>query len=644
MEEAPSVRRRLDFNASFYDEDYYKRNSSSSEPSRSQKTFKPPKPSDQRWFTYHSSKGVYTALSKSQKRRHQRIDCMARRQAAQETSAPQWRPKDTIVTDDERPPPAIMTELVQGKRLVNRDIETTFEEADKRIKLLLRPGEMKARLEHFRQEAESKLAPPAIQEPLIKIRRNLHPPFLGEALEYMREFHKKHSANDLYGLPKASQDTIDLVLICLDAERIIQKTSDPGLKARFQHIREARVLGFEVDPYTDIDAADLPFSIEDLQSLRYHFEVFLAVSLFGLTTDEIACVARLDAYLDTRDARIHYQEQARILTPSTLSTSTSLVSITPNQQAAEATTQDQTLEEGAEESLCPTLTTTKVVVADQTKDEEDPNPMGPSVLDNMEISMVHVLPAAFQSSTAQPNFLDGDVVAEEAGHVDFVSVAEADSITKDDNIKAALAELFPRSPSANLHHLKPLYVTAHIEGYPVSKVFVDCGATVNIMPMNIMKALRCSNDELIPSGITMSSFVGDKSQTKCVIPLTVNIAGRIHMTAFFVVNSKTEYNALLGRDWIHQTSCIPSSLYQVLIFWDGKLVTVHPADSQPFETNMIQARYYDDHVGYITLQGFNDEGRPTRISVQKAIEVGVETVHQDSARLGLANFLPEADV
>ncbi|KAM2302596.1 hypothetical protein ACFX1S_033381 [Malus domestica] len=309
--------------------------------------------------------------------------------------------------------------------------------------------------------------------------------------------------------------------------------------------------------------------MEDLQYLRYHFEVFSAVSLFGLTTDEIARVVRLDAYLDTRDARIHYQEQARILTPSTLSTSTSLEAITQNQQVAEAATQDQTTEEGAEESLCPTLTTTEAVVVDQTRDEvseEDPNPLGPSVLDNMEISMVHVLPAAFQSSTAQPNFLDGDVVAEEAGHVDFVSVAEVNSATKDDNIKAALAELFPRSPSANLHHLKPLYVTAHIEGYPVSKVFVDCGATVNIMPMNIMKALRHSNDELIPSGITMSSFVGDKSQTKCVIPLTVNIAGRTYMTAFFVVDSKTEYNALLGRDWIHQTSCIPSSLYQVLIF------------------------------------------------------------------------------
>ncbi|KAM2920790.1 hypothetical protein COP2_042608 [Malus domestica] len=174
--------------------------------------------------------------------------------------------------------------------------------------------------------------------------------------------------------------------------------------------------------------------------------------------------------------------------------------------------------------------------------------MGPSVLDNMEISMVHVLPVDFQSSTAQPNFLDSDVVAEEDGHIDFVTIAEVESTTKDDSLKAALAELFPRSSSAKLHHLKPLYVTTHIEGYPVSKVFVDCGATVNIMPVNIMNALRRSNDELIPSGITMSNFVGNKSQTKGVLPLAVNITDRNHMTTFFIVDSKTEYNALLGRD------------------------------------------------------------------------------------------------
>ncbi|KAM1639445.1 hypothetical protein ACFXTN_008731 [Malus domestica] len=115
------------------------------------------------------------------------------------------------------------------------------------------------------------------------------------------------------------------------------------------------------------------------------------------------------------------------------------------------------------------------------------------------------------------------------------------------------------------------------------------------------------------------------------------------MTTFFIVDSKTEYNALLGQDWIHQTNCIPSSLYQVLIFWDGKLIVVHSADNQPFKTNMIQARYYDDHVGYITLQGFNEDRRSTRISVQKAIKVGAETVHQDSVRLDLVDLITNTD-
>ena len=48
---------------------------------------------------------------------------------------------------------------------------------------------------------------------------------------------------------------------------------------------------------------------------------------------------------------------------------------------------------------------------------EDRDPMGHSVLDNMEISMVHVLSVDFQPTASQPNSLDGDVVAEEATQV-----------------------------------------------------------------------------------------------------------------------------------------------------------------------------------------------------------------------------------
>ena len=211
---------------------------------------------------------------------------MAHRQVAQATLATKWQPKETVGNKDDRQPSATMVELLQGNKVINRDFETTIEESDKRIKLFLQPGEIKAHLEHFWKEAKSKLPPLPPQQPLIKVRWHLQPPFLSQALEYMWEFHKKHSPNYLYGLPKAFQETLDSALTCPNAEQIIQKTTDPRMKARFQHIREARVLGFEVDPYTDIDTADLPFSLEDLQYLQYHFELFSAIALFDLTADE----------------------------------------------------------------------------------------------------------------------------------------------------------------------------------------------------------------------------------------------------------------------------------------------------------------------------------------------------------------------
>ncbi|KAM1397320.1 hypothetical protein ACFX2I_014916 [Malus domestica] len=125
-----------------------------------------------------------------------------------------------------------MAEL-QGQKETNRDLKTTIEESEKRIKLLLQPGEMKTRFEQFKKEAESQLSLLPLKELLIRVRRNLHPQFLGESLEYMKEFHKKYFANDLYGLPKACQEAFDLALTCPVTEQIIQKTTDPAMKVRF---------------------------------------------------------------------------------------------------------------------------------------------------------------------------------------------------------------------------------------------------------------------------------------------------------------------------------------------------------------------------------------------------------------------------
>ncbi|KAM1073491.1 hypothetical protein ACFXTH_018557 [Malus domestica] len=69
MDGPTSVRLRLDFDALFYNEDYYSRNSSSLSSSVNPKTFRLLEPRDQCWYNYNSPTGMYTALSKSHKHR-----------------------------------------------------------------------------------------------------------------------------------------------------------------------------------------------------------------------------------------------------------------------------------------------------------------------------------------------------------------------------------------------------------------------------------------------------------------------------------------------------------------------------------------------------------------------------------------------
>jgi len=49
-------------------------------------------------------------------------------------------------------------------------------------------------------------------------------------------------------------------------------------------------------------------------------------------------------------------------------------------------------------------------------------------------------------------------------------------------------------------------------------------------------------------------------------------------TSFFIVNSKSTYTVLLGRDWIHTNYCIPSTMHQYLVQWEGDEVEVVLAD------------------------------------------------------------------
>ncbi|KAM2872154.1 hypothetical protein FF1_019717 [Malus domestica] len=77
-----------------------------------------------------------------------------------------------------------------------------------------------------------------------------------------------------------------------------------------------------------------------------------------------------------------------------------------------------------------------------------------------------------------------------------------------------------------------------------------------------MKRIGRGAEDLIPTNLTVSSFSGAITKTHGILPLEVDLGSKQIMLALFVVDCTSTYGALLGRDWIHQSLAIPSTLHQ----------------------------------------------------------------------------------
>ncbi|PUZ75329.1 hypothetical protein GQ55_1G152500 [Panicum hallii var. hallii] len=169
-------------------------------------------------------------------------------------------------------------------------------------------------------------------------------------------------------------------------------------------------------------------------------------------------------------------------------------------------------------------------------------------------------------------------------HMVFVLPAEFHARTYEEPSVAQLdlgprPVIFEKPQAKNYKHLKALYLKGYINGQPVNKMLVDTGAAVNIMPYSVLRRLGRYTGDLIKTNVTLSDFNGQTSEAQGVLSVDLTIGSKTILTSFFVVNSISTYNILLGRDWIHTNCCIPSTMHQCLIQWDGDEVEVVQADN-----------------------------------------------------------------
>ncbi|KAK1614746.1 hypothetical protein QYE76_020263 [Lolium multiflorum] len=166
--------------------------------------------------------------------------------------------------------------------------------------------------------------------------------------------------------------------------------------------------------------------------------------------------------------------------------------------------------------------------------------------------------------------------------------------------------IFEKPRERSYRHLKALYLKGYINGQPISKMLVDTGAAVNIMPYSMLRRLGRSNDDLIKTNVTLSDFNGQASEAKGVLNVDLTVGRKTIPTSFFIVDSKSTYAVLLGRDWIHANCCIPSTMHQCIIQWDGDEVEVVHADDS-IEISLAAMNIWDAN-DQEPLSGINLDG------------------------------------
>jgi hypothetical protein len=75
-----------------------------------------------------------------------------------------------------------------------------------------------------------------------------------------------------------------------------------------------------------------------------------------------------------------------------------------------------------------------------------------------------------------------------------------------------------KKPEESSQHLKPLYVQGHIDERPISKMPVDGGAIVNLMPYSVFKKLGREDDELVKTNMILNGMEANRWRLEASSP------------------------------------------------------------------------------------------------------------------------------
>jgi hypothetical protein len=103
-------------------------------------------------------------------------------------------------------------------------------------------------------------------------------------------------------------------------------------------------------------------------------------------------------------------------------------------------------------------------------------------------------------------------------------------------------------PEESSQHMKPLYVLGHIDERPISRMLIDGGAAINLMPYSVFKKLGWEDDELMKTNPTLNDVGGNSIEARGIVSMELTVGSKSLATVFFVVEVQDNYSIILGRD------------------------------------------------------------------------------------------------
>ncbi|XP_050877660.1 uncharacterized protein LOC127081452 [Lathyrus oleraceus] len=130
-------------------------------------------------------------------------------------------------------------------------------------------------------------------------------------------------------------------------------------------------------------------------------------------------------------------------------------------------------------------------------------------------------------------------------------------------------------PPEGRKHNKALHISLECTSVTLSRVLVDTGSSLNVLPKAALMNLNYQGVEIRPSDLMVRAFDGFRRAFFGEVDLPIKIGPQVFTANFFVMDIQSAYCCLLGRPWIHEASVVTSRLHQKLKYPIGsKIVTV----------------------------------------------------------------------